>query len=309
MLALLVCLSCANLYLLLADASQPVSPGHDGGGIHRRQAARESGDEKAGLRQHGPSPTPPTLRVASFASALPLVVQPSAPSAEDTTATDNRSAASAVVPLQSAHAPSPRFMLRPAANAACIEMDDLRLVLDRCEATNGRGGGETTAAAPTAAEPFSSESPFPSGASSSNEAPLSPLPRIACPRSLESDCAHGFASPAAHCLLRPTLLLPARLTWRNVIFAAAIFDDGVTADLIQAAADTWLQMTGGAELFLATDGDDARTDEQVRGRASRGGCSSHQSPTPPLPRSPNLSAPSPTHPIPPLTFSPAPLPP
>lgn len=254
-LALIFFLSSANLYLLLADSPMPVSAGQVGG-IHLRQAAQRGDDQEAGLHERGPPPTSPTRRAAS-GSALRPPVQSSAPSAKGATVTDDRPAASAVAPPQAAPSPS-RFMLRPVANAACIEMDDLRKTFDRCETSEGRGGGEPV---PTAA-----------AASPLRGTPIPVLARVACPRSLEPDCARGFAAPAAQCLRRTAPLLPALLGWRNVVFAAAVFDDVQTARLIQAAADTWLQMTGGADLFLATDGDDARPDEQVRGQCAELGC-------------------------------------
>jgi len=130
--------------------------------------------------------------------------------------------------------PASRYMLRPATHATCIEVEDLRAVADRCD------GASVAAPLPT---------PRP--------------PRVVCPHSLEDDCVRRRASPAASCVLRRAPLVPATLGWPNVVFAAAVFDDATSAALMQVAADTWLQMTRGAELFLATDADDPRTDEEV----------------------------------------------
>ena len=54
--------------------------------------------------------------------------------------------------------------------------------------------------------------------------------------------------------------------WFAVVFGMAIHRAAQIDALLQAAADTWLRMTPGAELLLMTDGDDPRPDNAVAPR-------------------------------------------
>ena len=146
------------------------------------------------------------------------------------------------LPLQPSPDSGVQVAVVPVANAACIELDDLREQQARCQPSSGTLPTKATTAAAAAAAAL-------------------PVP---CPASLERECVRHRARPAALCAeARATTRPPLVVGWRQFVFAAATFEDEATAALLQAAADSWLQLARGAELLLATDADDGRSDAQI----------------------------------------------
>ena len=144
------------------------------------------------------------------------------------------------LPLQPSPDSGVQVAVVPVANAACIELDDLREQQARCQPSSGTLPTKATTAAAAAALP------------------------VPCPASLERECVRHRARPAARCAeARATTRPPLVVGWRQFVFAAATFEDEATAALLQAAADSWLQLARGAELLLATDADDGRSDAQI----------------------------------------------
>lgn len=120
----------------------------------------------------------------------------------------------------------------PSNNATCVEMSAVRAASAACHGAAVRV--------------------FPDG------------PGVLCPRSLERTPCSAILRPPAQC--DGVTELSGTLGWERVVFGVATYDSASEQVLLQAAADTWLRMVGGADLLVVTDRDDRRTDEQIAPR-------------------------------------------
>ena len=119
-------------------------------------------------------------------------------------------------------------------NVPCLELEDVRDAHARCSSPQSSGQGT---AEPTARERV-----------------------LACARSVEERCADRTGALESRCeaAAQASMPLPPRLGWSSVVLGMAVHESDAEHRLLQAAADTWLQMTRGADLVLMTDGDDPR---------------------------------------------------
>ena len=141
---------------------------------------------------------------------------------------------------------APTQGVRLPRNVPCIELADLRAAYAPCAATQRK------------------------------------LRVVQCTRSVEKTCAkraaHIAEMPAHRCPVGAQSIGPAKsvinqelsadarrgaITWRSVVIGMALHASSAERELLQAAADTWLQMTPGADLLLMTDADDLRPDHEV----------------------------------------------
>lgn len=93
-------------------------------------------------------------------------------------------------------------------------------------------------------------------------------PRLLCARSLERLCVkRAVAIAKPRCAMRIPLRTASEATfWSTVAFGMAVHDADDEKHLLQAAADTWLRMTLGADLVLMTDADDVRNASTIAPR-------------------------------------------
>lgn len=104
---------------------------------------------------------------------------------------------------------------------------------------------------------------------------------LACARSLEKHCVQRAASIEPRCESPVESQLQSgvghqravwpRLAWRHVVIGIAVHYSAAEERLLQAAADTWLRMAGGADLVLVTDIDDPRNASAIAPRMATGG--------------------------------------
>jgi hypothetical protein len=131
------------------------------------------------------------------------------------------------------------YPLRLPRKATCIELDDVRAAHRRCGRTT-QGTHADDLALPKAS--------------------------LACARSTETLCIQRSAPINPRCSATPESGVLGAVSWRAVAFGIAVHDSAAESRLLQAAADTWLQMTRGADLVLMTDADDARNTSSIAPR-------------------------------------------
>ena len=86
------------------------------------------------------------------------------------------------------------------------------------------------------------------------------------PRCQSAPGDSDLAAVADHIGGHQSPLTMPKLSWRNVVIGMAVHDSVAEARLLQAAADTWLRMVGGADLLLMTDADDPRNASSIAPR-------------------------------------------